>query len=65
MSSQVIAGTVLATGLWAIAIVGSLGPQSPPPNEIWVSTASEKVRSHPTLVRAARPMTTAAVGRRI
>lgn len=65
MSSELIAGAVLASGLWAIAAVGSLGPQVPLPTEIWVSTASEKVRSHPTLVRAARPVTTASVGRRI
>ncbi len=65
MSSEVFAGAVMATGLWAIAVVASFGPQAPPPSEIWVSTASEKVRSHPTLVRAARPVTTASVGRKV
>jgi len=65
MSSQHLAGTVLATGLWAMAAVASFSAPTPPPSEIWVSTASEKIRSHPTLVRAARPTTSASVGRKI
>ena len=65
MSSQVVAGTVMATAMWAIAVIGSFGAPAPMPSEIWVSTASEKVRSHPTLVRAARPITTASVGQKI
>jgi len=44
---------VMATVLWVVAAVAVLGGPTKPPSEVWVVTASEKVPSHPTLVRAA------------
>jgi hypothetical protein len=59
MSAESIAAFVTATGVWIIlAIAVVIGPTKTPA-EIWVSTASENVRSHPTLVRAALPVVVA------
>lgn len=64
MNSDTLAALVLATGLWlglsAVAISGS-GPSGN--GALWTSTSSGKVASHPTLVRAARPMVLADVQR--
>ena len=55
MNSNIWAGLVLATALWAVvAATGLSGPFSPR-SELWVATSSQKVKSHPTLVRAAYP----------
>jgi hypothetical protein len=62
MSSEALAGLVMATGLWVIAAAAVFGAPTKPPSEIWVSTASDKVRSHPTLVRAADPLITGSIG---
>ena len=65
MSSNVIASAVMAAGVWVVfawTIVG--GVQLNPQAHAWVSTSSEKVASHPTLVRAAYPrMASASTGR--
>ena len=53
MSSEVTSGLVMATVLWVVGVVAVLGGPTKPPSEVWVVTASEKVASHPTLVRAA------------
>ena len=65
MSSNWLSGLVMATGLWIIIAVAVIGGSPLPRAEIWVATASEKVPSHPTLVRAADPMMTAAVSRKV
>src|SRR5688572_6937616 len=65
MSSNWVPGLVVATGFWMIVAVGMVGGSPLPRTEIWVSTASEKVSSHPTLVRAADPTMTAATSRKI
>jgi hypothetical protein len=54
----------MATGLWIIVASAIFGSSPLPRAEIWVSTASAKVPSHPTLVRASDP-TTAATSRKI
>jgi hypothetical protein len=55
MNSNTWAGLVLATGLWvAVAAAAVTGPFAPR-SELWVATSSQKVKSHPTLVRAAYP----------
>jgi hypothetical protein len=53
MSSEATSGLLLATVLWVVAAVAVMSGPTKPPSEIWVVTASEKVASHPTLVRAA------------
>ena len=53
MSSEAISGLVMATVLWVVAAVAVMSGPTKPPAEVWVVTASEKVASHPTLVRAA------------
>jgi hypothetical protein len=66
MTPSTLAGAVFATGVWAaftVAILG--GAQLNPQTQIWVSTASEKVATHPTLVRAAYPVVTTAAHPRI
>ena len=52
MSSEAASGVVIATALWVIAIVAVVGGPTKPPSEVWLVTASDKVASHPTLVRA-------------
>jgi hypothetical protein len=55
MESNHIAGLALATALWiglgACALLG--GGSLRPNGEFWTSTASDRVASRPTLVRAA------------
>ena len=56
MSSNTIAGAVFATGVWAaFAFAMVSGAQLNPQTHAWVSTSSDKVASHPILVRAAYP----------
>ncbi len=57
MNSELWAGLAMATGLWMLVLVALVSP--PPtsqPKELWVATSSDRVRSHPTLVRAAAPV---------
>jgi hypothetical protein len=60
MSSDVVAAAVAATVLWVVS-VGAFLADSPkrPAGEAWVVTASEKIASRPTLVRANVPFKTA------
>jgi hypothetical protein len=55
VNSELWAGFLVATGLWivlaAAAVSGPFGARS----EIWIATSSDKITSHPTLVRAAYP----------
>jgi hypothetical protein len=57
MDSNHIASFVLATALWiglgACALLG--GGSIRPGGEFWTSTSSEKIASHPTLMRADYP----------
>jgi hypothetical protein len=52
MSSEATSGLVMATVLWAVAVVAVVGGPTKPPSEVWLVSASDKVPSHPTLVRA-------------
>jgi hypothetical protein len=54
----------VATGMWIIACVAVFGsePRLPADGVVWTSTSSDKVASHPTLVRRSLPGTTAAIG---
>jgi hypothetical protein len=57
MSSSVVPGAVFAAAVWVIFAVAMIGPSPIKPNShIWVATSSEKVPSHPILVRAANPL---------
>jgi hypothetical protein len=55
MDPELLASSMLATALWAGVAVGVIWAPRHAPAEVWVSNSSEKVRSHPTLVRAAAP----------
>jgi hypothetical protein len=50
--------------MWIIACVAVFGsePRLPADGVVWTSTSSDKVASHPTLVRRSLPGTAAAVG---
>lgn len=64
MNSDALAAFVLATGLWlGLSAVAIGGGQTSAGSDLWTVTSSAKVASHPTLVRAARPMVVAGVGR--
>jgi hypothetical protein len=56
MTSDIWAGLAMATGVWVLIGVALLSPPASPPKELWVGTSSDRVRSHPTLVRAAAPL---------
>jgi hypothetical protein len=61
MSSEVMAAALAATVLWVVSVAAFL-METPkrPTGEAWVVTASEKIASRPTLVRANVPFKTAA-----
>ena len=61
MSSDTFAGLVLATGFWIIAAGALMFEPDKPQGHIWTSTSSDKIASHPTLVRAAYPRVLASV----
>ena len=52
MSSEAISGLVMATVLWMLAAIAVVGGPTKTPSEVWLVSASDKVASHPTLVRA-------------
>ena len=53
MTSNHAAGLVLATALWVgLGAAAFLGGPDRPAGEFWTGTSSEKIASHPTLVRA-------------
>ena len=56
MTSEMWAGLAMATGLWALIAVALVSSPANAPKEAWVATSSDRVRSHPTLVRAAVPI---------
>ena len=54
----------VATGMWIIASVTLIASDSkalPPDGLVWTAASSDKVASHPTLVRRALPSTPAPV----
>jgi hypothetical protein len=56
------AAAACAVGLWVIILAGAaFEPAKRPAGEAWVVTASEKMASRPTLVRAHVPFRTAAI----
>ena len=55
MPANLVATVVAATGLWAISAWSIITADGSTPRELWTVTSSEKVKSHPTLVRAAVP----------
>ena len=61
MPTNLVATAVAATGLWAISAWTILTADGSAPRELWTVTSSEKVKSHPTLVRAAVPRSLASV----
>jgi hypothetical protein len=60
MTSDLWAGLAMATGLWVLIAAALVSPPATTPSEVWVAT-SDRVRSHPTLVRAAAPIRSAPV----
>ena len=55
------AAAFLGAALWTIFMVGTFGGVSTGPKyEAWVVTSSDKIASHPTLVRVALPVKVAA-----
>jgi hypothetical protein len=61
MTSNTWAGLAMATGLWVLIAAALMSPPVDAPSEVWVATSSDRVRSHPTLVRAAAPVPSAPV----
>ena len=63
MTSDVWAALAVATGMWITAALsltnGDAGHS--PGNVVWTSASSEKVPSHPTLVRRSLPTTSTPV----
>ena len=55
MPTNLVAAAIAATGVWAISAWTIIAADASPPRELWTVTSSDKVRSHPTLVRAAVP----------
>jgi hypothetical protein len=55
-TSDMWAGLAMATGLWVLMAVALVSPSANTPKEAWVASSSDRVRSHPTLVRAAVPI---------
>jgi hypothetical protein len=61
MTSEMWAGLAMATGIWLVFAGALVSAPADLPKEVWVSTSSDRVRSHPTLVRAADPIMTGAI----
>jgi hypothetical protein len=64
MSSETWGAVVVATGMWLIASAGFIGTDAKAPRPdgvLWTSASSDKVASHPTLVRRSFPATPVAV----
>jgi hypothetical protein len=60
--SNLWAAAVCAAGLWVIVFAAAnFEPAKRPVGEAWVVTASEKMPSRPTLVRANVPFKTAGI----
>ena len=61
MPTNLVATAVAATGVWAISAWTIITSDGSTPRELWTVTSSEKVKSHPMLVRAAVPRSLASV----
>lgn len=63
MSSDTLGAATLGVGMWMIACGAVFfGDTRPPTNAIiWTTASSDKVASHPTLVRRSFPGTPAAI----
>ncbi len=55
MPTNVVAAAIAATGVWGISAWAIITADGSAPREFWTMTSSDKVQSHPTLVRAAVP----------
>jgi hypothetical protein len=55
MPTNLVAAAIAASGVWAISAWTIMTADGSTPRELWTLTSSEKVKSHPTLVRAAVP----------
>ena len=55
MPTNLVAAAIAASGVWAISAWTIITADGLTPRELWTMTSSEKVKSHPTLVRAAVP----------
>lgn len=58
ISSNTWCAAALATGIWIVAstaVITDDGNSGRPDAVVWTATSSEKVASHPTLVRRAIP----------
>ena len=55
MPTNLVAAAIVASGLWAISAWTMIVGDGSSPRELWTMTSSDKVKSHPTLVRAAVP----------
>jgi hypothetical protein len=61
MPANLVATAVAATGIWAVSAWTIVTANGSPRRELWTMTSSEKIKSHPTLVRAAVPRSLASV----
>jgi hypothetical protein len=57
MSSETWGAVALAAGMWVIAAASVIGLDTRAPHDgvLWTVASSDKVASHPTLVRRALP----------
>ena len=57
MLSESFGAVALATGMWIIATAAIIGDMKStrPDGALWTTASSEKVASHPTLVRRSLP----------
>jgi hypothetical protein len=64
MSRDMIGGSIVAAGVWAIFAAGAMGfAPTPPRGHAWVVTGSEMIPSNPVLVRIAPPSEVASAPR--
>jgi len=58
MSSEILGAVAAATGMWivaSVAVIGGTAGPTPPDGIVWTSGSSDKVASHPTLIRRSLP----------
>jgi hypothetical protein len=58
--SDTNAAVALATALWLGIGYGIVAASPPPSGPVWVATSSEKLASHPSLMRASYPVSAVA-----
>jgi hypothetical protein len=64
MLTETWGAVAVATGMWVIASVAYVGGEAPAVRSdgtVWTASSSDKVASHPTLVRRSLPGTPALV----